>query len=204
MATTHGEFYRGAEAASAALAAHAHADPAERAAAVHTAMAPLLADPGDGAPRACRDGCAHCCHFPVGITYGEALRLAAAVTTSPPLHARVLTAVAADDDRDWRQLIGRPCPLLHDGRCSTYAARPLPCRALVSSDAAACAEALHGGGAAPRDEVAFWRGLGAAATLAAHEPAGSRELRSALAALLAVGDEPGAAAIAFRAARPVG
>jgi hypothetical protein len=53
----------------------------------------------------------------------------------------------------------------------------------------------------PRDEAAFWRGLGAAAALAGDPPGGSRELRSALAALLAHPADPAAA---FAAARPAG
>lgn len=185
MATSHAEFYRGAEAAAAAAAAATAADPSPVAAAraVHAALQPLLAAGPDSPPRACRAGCAHCCHFPVGVTFAEALLLHQTLAAEPVLHAAVLANARADADRPWLDLVGRPCPLLVAGRCATYDSRPLPCRALASSDDAACAAALRGTGTAPRDEAAFWRGLGAASVLAAGQPGPSRELRRVLCAL---------------------
>lgn len=95
-----------------------------------------------------------------------------------------------------------PCPFLRTDRsCGVYAARPLPCRALASSDAEACAAAVRGQATVPRDEAAFWRGLGAAATLATAAPVGSRELRSAVAGLLLAEGNPEARAEAFLIAR---
>jgi hypothetical protein len=206
MATSHGEFYRGLERAAAACAAAGPA-PAEQAAAVHRAMAPLLADTEVGDRLACRAGCSHCCHFPVGITFAEALLLAQAVAAEPRLVALVAAEAAATADRGWLQLVGRPCPLLLADRCAAHGARPLPCRALGSTDAEACAAALRGPATVPRDEAAWWRGLGAAAALAeagnlGETAAGSRELRAALAAVLAAPTTTAAAA-AFRSARPV-
>lgn len=194
MGTNLAEFYRGVEAAAAvgqSLAA------AARASAVHDAVAPLLVGVGS---RACREGCAHCCHFPVGVTYPEVLALRAALADDACLRARVLEDARASASLGWGELVGRACPLLKDGRCAVYDARPLPCRALASRDDSACARALRGEGEAPRDELAYWRGLGAASVLAAAHPAGSRELRSALAAVLEA-HEPHAA---FAAARPAG
>ncbi|MCA8950541.1 MAG: hypothetical protein KDE27_13640, partial [Planctomycetes bacterium] len=72
----HTEFYRGLEAAEAALAMRPDAPPGARAAAVHAAIAPLLSPGPDTAPRACARGCDACCHFPVGVTHAEAERLA--------------------------------------------------------------------------------------------------------------------------------
>jgi hypothetical protein len=181
MATNHAEFYRGAEAAAAAIASGA--SPTAAARAVHQAMLPLLAEGPGSPPRACRAGCAHCCHFPVGVTFAEALLLHRTLAAEPGLHAAVLANARADAERPWRELVGRPCPLLTDGRCSAYDSRPLPCRALASSDDAACAAVLRGTGTAPRDEAAFWRGLGAASVLAKGQPGPSRELRSVLCAL---------------------
>ncbi len=70
---------------------------------------------------ACRPGCHDCCRhlslFPV-----EAVALAAALQELPPPEAdriRRRAAVSGDDD---------PCPLLADGHCLLYAARPLICR----------------------------------------------------------------------------
>jgi hypothetical protein len=199
MATSHGEFYRGLQAATWAL--RDCAGPAPRAAAVHAAATALFASTEVHGRLACAAGCSHCCHFPVGITFGEATLLVAALGGDADRRDAVQAEAAATAAMPWSALVGRPCPLLVADRCSQHAARPLPCRALGSTDAAACAAALHGSAAVPRDEAAWWRGLGAAAALAAEPPGGSRELRSALAALLTDPIDPMAA---FAAARPVG
>ncbi|MBL8735527.1 MAG: YkgJ family cysteine cluster protein [Planctomycetes bacterium] len=216
MATSLDEYYRGLEAAAAALGGVPRtvrgADPAAAAAAVHAASSAWLAAAPER-PRACRDGCAHCCHFPVGVTFGEALRLHLALAEhGAESHQRVLAACRAPGAATpWEQLVGHACPLLEHGRCRAYEARPLPCRALASRSAEACAAALHGSGEVPRDEVAFWRGLGAVAALDRDEPIGSRELRSALLALHeGLGHRPrveqgelAAVLASFAAARPV-
>jgi Fe-S-cluster containining protein len=194
----HAEYYRGLELAQQALRG-AGAEPGARARAVHAAMAPAFADTPAAPQRACRAGCAHCCHLPVGVTFAEALALAAALRANAALAARVLAAARDTADLAWQELALLPCPLLTDGTCAAYELRPLPCRALASSDADACRAARDSRGAAPLDDVAFVRGLGAAAALAAADPPGTRELRAALAALLH-GDAAGHAA-RFRAAR---
>lgn len=197
------EYYRGLEAATAAFAATAGCSPADRAAAVHDATAPLLAATPFAAGLACRRGCDHCCRFPVGVTFAEAMRLATRVCAHRQLAEAVAAAAAATAGRPWPELVGVPCPLLRGGECAVHDARPLPCRALGSRDAAACAAASTGtdAGDVPRDDVAWWRGLGAGAALAAGPPAGVRELRAALAAVLAADADP---ANAFAAARGVG
>ncbi|MCU0867085.1 MAG: YkgJ family cysteine cluster protein [Planctomycetes bacterium] len=199
MATNLGEYYRGLEVATAALQGRQGAAP--RAAAVLAAATGLFATTERHEQLACRAGCSHCCHFPVGITYGEALLLAAALADDAVSGAAIRASAAATEALPWSALVGQPCPLLAADRCRHHASRPLPCRALGSTDADACAQALTGHAAVPRDEAAFWRGLGAAAALAAEPPGGARELRSALAALLARPADPAAA---FRAARTVG
>lgn len=198
------DFYRGVETAQRALRGAAGAGAAARAEVVHAALQPAF-DGTDEAPRrACRRGCDACCHLPVGIAYGEALRLAAAVAAVPGLPQRLAAAAAATAGLPWRELAGLACPLLDGGACLVHAARPLPCRALASRDAAACAAGLAGRGDVPVDDAAFLLGLGAASALAAAEvPAGTRELRSALAAVLRAGDPPAREA-AFAAARPAG
>jgi hypothetical protein len=204
MATSQNEFYRGVEAASAALTPTSAATPAAAAAAVHAALAGLLAPTPDSPPRECRAGCAACCHFPVGVTWPEAIALAAAIEADGVLRPMVLAAAEAVANQSWGQLAGVPCPLLQAGRCGAYAVRPVPCRALASASAAACAAALQGdrGSDVPRDEVAFWRGLGATAALAGGAVPGIRELRSAVAAVLQAA--PGDRAAAFLASRPAG
>jgi Fe-S-cluster containining protein len=177
LSTTQREYYAGLERAGAALTASG-ASPTQRAEAVHATIATTPEQ------AACRAGCAHCCHFPVGVRFAEALRLAAAIGDDPGLRERLLTDADATRGAGWHQLAGRPCPLLHDDACRRYDARPTPCRALASFDAEACERSLEEPTVVPRDEASWWRGLGAAAAL--DDDLGPRELRSAVAAVLAL------------------
>ena len=179
MSTNHREFYVGLERAAAARAGHAGADGAR---AVHQTLAA-----NDHTRSACRSGCDHCCHFPVGVRFSEALLLAASISADAQLRATVQRAEEVSRPKSWQDLAGEPCPLLVDGHCARYDARPTPCRALRSFDADACQGALQGTHAVPRDERAWWRGLGAAASL--DDEIGPRELRSAVASLLALDDD---------------
>ena len=195
MTTNQREFYLGLERAGAAAGA---LEDEARARRVH---ATLAADEPAGI--ACRDGCAHCCRYPVGIRLAEAHLLAAAVAGDRALRARVLASAQQTATRAWRKLSGAACPLLEDGRCARYDARPTPCRALRSFDAERCERALDTPTVVPRDEPGWWRGLGAAAAL--DDEHGPRELRSALAALLSAPADaaPSALRSRFAAARKV-
>jgi len=197
------DYYRGLEIAERALRASLTSPAAEQAREVHEAITPWLDNTLLAASRACRRGCSHCCHLPVGVTFGEAMRLLEALQLRPNLQARVLADADTTAPMAWPQLALRPCPLLHDAACEVHPHRPLPCRALASTDAEACERGARGAGNVPVDDESFWRGIGAAAALAkAAEPFGTRELRSALAAMLRAA--PGAAAAAFAAARQAG
>lgn len=206
-------FYRGLETVAAALPAAAGA--AATAAAAHAAAAALWT--AASAPRACRRGCSACCHHPVGIRFAEAVRLLAAIERAPPgLALRQRLLGAAGEGAAWRQLAASraACPLLQDDCCAVHAERPLPCRALFSADAAACADDLLGVPlplGVPFEGDAFAAGLGAAAALDQHAgrrgwPEGARELRSALARLLQLPNGAGEAAMAaaFAGALPAG
>ena len=76
---------------------------------------------GWGAQIVCRQGCDSCCRhlnlFPV-----EAAALSAALRALPPIKVAELQARARSAALD------DPCPLLVEGSCQLYAARPLICR----------------------------------------------------------------------------
>lgn len=197
MSTTHAEFYRGLELASQALAGGS-TDPVDQAAAVHRTIQPHLDDTPAAHGLACRRGCSHCCHFPVGVTFPEAMRIAQVITDRPELRETLRAAHTTTADKTWEQLVAVPCPMLRDDACAIHEARPMPCRALGSSDAQACEDSLTAAATPPRDETAWWRGLGAAAALAEGSPGGTRELRSAVNNILTDRDSP---EVAFTNAR---
>jgi len=67
----------------------------------------------------CRPGCADCCVH-IGVLPVEALALSGALAAAPrPLRQRILARL---DDTD------EACPLLADGLCLLYEARPVICR----------------------------------------------------------------------------
>jgi hypothetical protein len=102
-------------------------------------------------PVACREGCAFCCHLKVLVTAPEVLRLAEHIrsTRTPEelrtVRARVARAdeVTRDMTTDERAGIKVSCPLLVDGICEAYEARPLACRGANSLDPIACQRAYE-------------------------------------------------------------
>jgi hypothetical protein len=102
-------------------------------------------------PVACRAGCSMCCHLRVMATPAEVYGLLdyLAGTLSPQAFAEFRERVAAARAR----IMALPaaevlttnlaCPLLVDGHCSGYAARPLNCRSYHSLDLAACQRAFE-------------------------------------------------------------
>lgn len=99
----------------------------------------------------CRVGCTYCCHQTVSARAWEVLALAAAIRALPEAEreairtrigetARTIAGMAVPE-RHRRQI---PCPLLEDGRCRLYPARPLACRSFASHDVGACAAAFAG------------------------------------------------------------
>lgn len=105
----------------------------------------------DRGPLACRAGCSFCCHLRVAATAPEVfglldyLRQTLAPLDFEAFAARV-RAVAAEVQAlpDARLLaVNLPCPVLVDGRCSAYPARPLNCRSYHSLDRAACEQAFE-------------------------------------------------------------
>jgi Fe-S-cluster containining protein len=99
-----------------------------------------------GRPVTCRAGCFHCCREPVWVEISEARHIAAQFTgdARAQLASRVAVwwrqffAGGHDADVPPREQHGAElaqylseniwCPLLQDGLCSAYAARPMGCR----------------------------------------------------------------------------
>src|SRR6478752_5417576 len=110
----------------------------------------LLAQAPAGA-LACKAGCDHCCHQPVGLTPPEALAIFAHLRQT--LASDELASVAARLAQRARETRGlssaerfspdQPCPFLERGRCSIYEVRPLACRGMNSLDAEECKTRLR-------------------------------------------------------------
>ena len=100
---------------------------------------------------ACRDGCDFCCHVPVDVQAHEVFYAADHIQVhfSPTALLRLLARLARHRDRvaalaeGARATSRSPCPLLHAGSCSIYAARPEACRAHHTSDAKVCEAHQH-------------------------------------------------------------
>lgn len=106
---------------------------------------------GASKPAACRAGCNYCCHLQVEISVPELLSLVSYVNEnfSPEemeaLKARVHEAeLQTRGMNSYERLFARVlCPLLSDGQCSVYPARPLVCRGYNSYNWAICAQDLN-------------------------------------------------------------
>jgi Fe-S-cluster containining protein len=86
---------------------------------------------------ACRAGCAHCCQQMVQVHPAEAFFLAAQLQGRLETIAAVQSA-AGQAAQDAKGKFWLRCPLLVDGLCSVYDARPLSCRAFASIDVNDC------------------------------------------------------------------
>ena len=104
------------------------------------------------APFACQKGCAFCCNLKVLVTAPEVIRIAEYLRTHrseaelTELRDRLIatdtkTHGMSTDQRAHAQIA---CPLLVDGACSVYEARPLVCRGGNSYSAEACEQANAG------------------------------------------------------------
>jgi hypothetical protein len=149
---------KGLPAAAQAVIALADAIAAE------AAREPAIAQALAGA--ACREGCFWCCHQVVGITAAEEELVLSAVQSLPAdTRARVRARQTEAERRlgplpiDKWQAARVACPLLDDERCAIHADRPLPCRAVLSADAAACRSWHDGNEGARIPLIAIQRGI---------------------------------------------
>ncbi len=102
-------------------------------------------------PVACRAGCSFCCYLKVETRAHDVFALAAWIDEHfPPaeriaLLERLRAHVARLDGLTIEQQISInfPCPLLRDGCCSAYAARPAACRVAHSTDVKPCEYAFQ-------------------------------------------------------------
>jgi Fe-S-cluster containining protein len=146
---------------------------------------------------ACRMGCAHCCHAWVSARAPEVLIAKAAIAPREREAVRASVestyAVTGSSGVEERSLTAVPCPMLADGRCRIYEARPATCRTAVSLDASVCARAFRPG-ALPEDiptpdfHIVMRRGYSialAGALKRASYPASSYEFVAAMRAALA-------------------
>lgn len=160
----------------------------------------------DRGPVACRAGCAFCCHMRVLTTPVEVFGLLDWIeahfdeTARDGFRQRVASAAHRVHGLDptGRLTTTIACPVLVDGNCSAYAARPYNCRSYHSLDRDACEHAFED----PTDETrthpqftavarvheGVQGGLMAGVAAAGYD-AGQYELITALAEAL---DDPGA------------
>ena len=103
---------------------------------------------------ACARGCAMCCHLRVMATPAEVFGLARYIRRQLAAEALAeLTRQIADTatrlhaiPRERLLATNVPCPLLVDGACGMYAARPFNCRAYHSLDVDACTASFNNPG----------------------------------------------------------
>ena len=140
-----------AERARAGYLAHDLAGAAEAALAVATQADIAAADTPALHSLSCRAGCTFCCHMRVVATVPEVAAVVAFVRdtfSQSQLEALRDRVIAVDDvtrgfsDEDWG-VARLPCPLLVNGACSVYAARPLDCRGYNSTSLDACRAAFE-------------------------------------------------------------
>lgn len=87
----------------------------------------------------CRMGCTHCCHYPVRISILEGIVLYRALQSKNLWDSNLKHALEKHSKRTFEVapevwlLAGIACPLLSEGQCTAYDARPFTCRMTLST-----------------------------------------------------------------------
>jgi Fe-S-cluster containining protein len=102
-------------------------------------------------PPVCRAGCSHCCYMRVVATVPEMIALADFIAANfpPKTIESIRRRVVETDmkthglsDEQWG-VAHHACPMLVDGKCSVYPARPLECRGYNSTNIESCRAAAE-------------------------------------------------------------
>jgi Fe-S-cluster containining protein len=96
----------------------------------------------------CKEGCSWCCHQVVYAITPEFELLAAYIKHSLPEEIKEKIYKRATEkhritkklSQEKLQNYKSPCPLLFDGKCVAYEARPMACRIYLSTDVSTCEE----------------------------------------------------------------
>lgn len=103
-------------------------------------------------PHACKASCAYCCHSFTSISAPEAFALARLLSERSTGNRQSLAqqfversngVIGLDADARFDKL-RIACPLLIDGHCSAYDARPIACRMYCSFDVECCKASFEG------------------------------------------------------------
>jgi hypothetical protein len=121
----------------------------------------MAQSPTSPSDMACKQGCAFCCHRPVGTSAPSVFRVAAwlrealAPVELEGVLARLVALDAKTHGTTWTVRDRPPyaCALLVDGACSVYEVRPFVCRGWSSADADSCRRGLEHDGVEMRYDL---------------------------------------------------
>ncbi len=102
-------------------------------------------------PVACQKGCEWCCHQAVFANSYELHYLSAKIKSSFTPEEQKNLIIRAENKNAVTSALSEteqlkyksPCPLLKEGACSAYAARPMACRIYLSTQLQSCLEFFH-------------------------------------------------------------
>lgn len=104
-----------------------------------------------GAQIACKRGCSFCCYLKTDVTPNEVFRLtdfirnrfSEAETAEVIRRAKETVAKTRPMSLHQHQTANLPCPLLRDGACSCYEARPDNCRTFHAQRVSTCEDSFN-------------------------------------------------------------